>query len=236
MNTEALVEYVISTPLIWIILTIASYKIGIVVYDKSKHNSFLQPIIIAYFIMLPLLLISGVPYKHYFKSTTIIHFFLGPATVALAVPLYKNLKYIRMYLVPVILTLVFGGIFTIVIAVGILWIFDASFVTMISMTMRSITAPISIIIAEDIGANSSLALGFILITALLGALFAKPVFYLMKIEHDAAKGFALGLVSHAIGIAKSVEISQTAAAFAALAMGLYGICAALILPLVIINW
>lgn len=236
MNIEALVEYVKMTPLIWIIVTIASYKIGVVIYEKSNHNSFLQPIIIAYMIMLPLLLLSNVPYTHYFESTSIIHFFLGPATVALAVPLYKNLKYIRSYLIPVLITLVVGGILTIVIAVGILWFFDASLVTMISMSTRSVTAPITITIAEDIGANPSLALGFILITALLGALFAKVVFSLMKIKHDAAKGFSLGLISHAVGIAKSAEISHTAAAFAALAMGLYGVCVALLLPLVIINW
>ena len=234
MNIEAWISYATQTPLVWIIFTIASYKIGLFVYEKSKKMSLFQPIIVAYAIMLPLLVFTGVSYEHYFQSTTLIHFFLGPATVALALPLYNNLTYIQSYLVPVLLTLLIGGSATIFIAVGILWCFDVSLVTMLSMSTRSVTAPITIITAHDIGANASLALGFVLITALLGALFSKSAIKLMNIKHDAAKGFGLGLVSHAIGIAKSAEISHQAAAFAALAMGLYGVVVALVLPVFIL--
>ena len=236
MNIDALLLYINTTPLPWLIFTIGSYKIGLYVYKKSNQNALLQPIIIAYAIMLPLLLISGVSYEHYFKSTTLIHFFLGAATVALAIPLFNNLKHIYTHLVPLVITLVFGGILTAISAVGILYLFDASSVTMLSMSTRSVTAPITIITAKDIGANPSLAIGFVLITALLGALFSEFIIRLMKIKHDAAKGFALGLVSHAVGVAKSMEISQKAAAFAALAMGLYGVCAAIILPLIVMYW
>ncbi|MFT7003238.1 MAG: putative effector of murein hydrolase [Sulfurimonas sp.] len=236
MNIDALLLYINTSPLPWLIFTIGSYKIGLYVYKKSNQYALLQPIIVAYAIMLPLLLLSGVSYEHYFKSTTLIHFFLGAATVALAVPLFNNLKHIYSHFVPLIITLVFGGILTAISAVGILYMFDASSVTMLSMSTRSVTAPITIIIAEDIGANPSLAIGFVLITALLGALFSDLVIRLMRIKHDAAKGFALGLVSHAVGVAKSMEISQKAAAFAALAMGLYGVCAAIILPLIVMYW
>lgn len=236
MNIDAFWEFAHSSPLPWLIFTIGSYKIGVIIYEKSNKHTLLQPIIIAYAIMLPVLLLSGVSYEHYFQSTTLIHFFLSTATVALALPLFNNLKYIYSYFLPVIITLVLGGIFTMLIAVGILYLLDSSLVTLLSMTTRSVTAPITITIAQDIGANPSLALGFVLITALLGALFSDTIIRLMKIKHDAAKGFALGLVSHAIGIAKSVEISQKAAAFAALAMGVYGVCVAVILPIIVLYW
>ena len=235
MNLEALYAYVTTTPLVWIIVTISAYKIGILVYEKSGKNALLQPIVVAYMIMLPILLLADIPYQRYFESVSIIHFILGPATVALALPLYKNLKLIRSYFMPIVATLVLGSAFTILSALGILWLFDASTTTMLSMTTKSVTAPITIITAQDIGAVPSLAMGFVVITGLLGALLSNFIFKLLRIKHDAAKGFALGLISHAIGIARSVEISEKAAAFAALAMGLVGVLIAVVLPL-IVGW
>ena len=233
MNLDALIAYVTTTPLVWLIITISAYKIGILVYEKSGKHALLQPIVIAYIIMLPILIIANIPYKQYFESMGIIHFLLGPATVALALPLYKNLKLIRSYFVPIVATLILGGAFTILSALGILWLFDASTSTMLSMTTKSVTAPITIITAQDIGAIPSLAMGFVVITGLLGALFGSFIFKILRIKHDAAKGFSLGLISHAIGIARALEISDKAAAFAALAMGLVGVMIAILLPIII---
>lgn len=233
MNVDALITYVTNTPLTWLIITISAYKIGVLIYEKSGKNALLQPIVIAYAIMLPILLVAKVPYKEYFSAVSMLHFFLGPATVALALPLYKNLKLIRAYFIPILITLVAGGTFTILSAVGILWLFGASKITMLSMTTKSVTAPITLITAQDIGANASLAIGFVVITGLLGALIGTPIFRLLKIKHDAAKGFALGLLSHAVGTARAFEISENAAAFSALAMGLVGVFIAVFLPIVI---
>lgn len=232
MNVDALMAYITSTPLTWIIVTMSAYKVGILIYEKTGKHALLQPIVIAYVIMLPILIIAHIPYKQYFESVSILHFFLGPATVALALPLYKNLKLIHAYLLPIFITLFVGGIFTILSAVGILWLLGASKITMLSMTTKSVTAPITLITAQDIGANASLAIGFVVITGLLGALFGTFVFKLLKIKHDAAKGFALGLISHAVGTARAFEISENAAAFSALAMGLVGVFIAVFLPIV----
>ena len=233
MNGDALIDYVMNTPLSWIIITMSAYKVGILIYEKTGKNALLQPIVVAYVIMLPILVIAQIPYKQYFESVSILHFFLGPATVALALPLYKNLTLIRAYFMPVMVTLIAGGLFTILSAVGILWLLDASTITMLSMTTKSVTAPITLITAQDIGANAALAIGFVVITGLLGALFGTFVFKLLHIKHDAAKGFALGLISHAVGTARAFEISENAAAFSALAMGLVGVFIAVFLPIVI---
>ena len=233
MNVDALIAYVMNTPLSWIIITLSAYKIGIIIYEKTGKHALLQPIVIAYVIMLPILILAQIPYKQYFESVSILHFFLGPATVALALPLYKNLKLIQSYFLPILITLVAGGIFTILSAISILWLFGASKITMLSMTTKSVTAPITLITAQDIGAIPSLAMGFVVITGLLGALFGTFIFKLLKIKHDAAKGFALGLISHAVGTARAFEISENAAAFSALAMGLIGVFIAVLLPIVI---
>ncbi len=179
------------------------------------------------------LIFTGVSYEEYFKSVEIIHFFLGPATVALALPLYNNLKYIKSLFLAIIMTLIIAGTFSIMIAVLMLWILDAELPTILSMTTKSITAPIAIITSEQIGAIPSLAVGFVIITGIIGALLGTTIFKIMKIKNDTSKGFALGLISHGIGTARAVEISEKAAAFSALAMGLSGIVTAIFLPLIL---
>lgn len=233
MNYEALTNYITSTPLIWLILTLGSFKLGIIIYEKFNKHTLLQPIIVAYTIIMSVLFISGVSYEEYFKGVEIIHFFLGPATVALALPLYNNLKYIKSLFIPIMITLIVAGVFSILIAVVLLWALDAQLATILSMTTKSITAPIAIITSEQIGAIPSLAVGFVIITGIIGALLGTSIFKLLKIKHDTSKGFALGLVSHGIGTARAIEISEKAAAFSALAMGLSGIFTAVFLPLII---
>ena len=233
MNFDALISYIHSTPLTWLIATLAAFKFGIIVYEKFNKHTLLQPIIIAYVILLSLIIYTNTSFEEYFKGVEIIHFFLGPATVALALPLYKNIKYVKSLFIPIVFTLFIAGVFSIVIAVSLLWIFGAHLPTILSMTTKSITAPIAIITSQQIGAIPSLAVGFVLITGIIGALFGTMVFKFIKIKHDTSKGFALGLVSHGIGTARAIEISEKAAAFSALAMGLSGLFTAIFLPLII---
>ena len=233
MNLDALILYISSTPLTWLLLTLGSFKLGIIIYEKSNKQTLLQPIIVSYLIIMSVILLTGTTYEEYFKSVEIIHFFLGPATVALALPLYNNLKHIKSLFVPIMITLVVAGVFSILIAVGFLWILGAELPTILSMTTKSITAPIAIITSEQIGAIPSLAVGFVIITGIIGALLGTAIFKMLKIKHDTSKGFALGLISHGIGTARAIEISEKAAAFSALAMGLGGIITAVFLPLII---
>lgn len=233
MNFDAVIQYIHTTPLTWLILTLASFKIGIIVYEKFNKNTLLQPIIIAYAIIMSVILLTNTSYKEYFEGVKIIHFFLGPATVALALPLFNNLKYIKSLFIPIIATLIIAGVFSIAIAVGLLWVLDAKLATILSMTTKSITAPIAIITSEQIGAIPSLAVGFVIITGIIGALLGTIIFKVIKIKHETSKGFALGLISHGIGTARAIEIGQKAAAFSALAMGLSGIFTAIFLPIVI---
>ena len=233
MNFDALYEYITSTPLVWLLLTLGSFKLGIIVYEKSNKHTLLQPIIISYMIIITVLMLFDVGYEEYFKGVEIIHFFLGPATVALALPLYNNLKHIKVLFIPIVVTLVIAGVFSIGIAVVLLWALDAQLPTILSMTTKSITAPIAIITSEQIGAIPSLAVGFVIITGIIGALLGTTIFKIMKIKYDTSKGFALGVISHGIGTARAIEISEKAAAFSALAMGLAGIFTAVFLPLIV---
>lgn len=233
MNLNALLEYANTTPLTWLLLTLISYKIGIIIYTKFNKHTLLQPIIISYIIILSTILITNTSYSEYFKSVEIINLFLGPATVSLALPLYNNLKHMKTLFIPIILILVTTVIFSITISVGLLWILGAKLPTILAMTTKSVTAPIAINTSEQIGAIPSLAIGFVIMTGIFGAIVGTPIFKFMRIKHDTSKGFALGMVSHAIGTARAVEISEKAAAFSALAMGASGIFTAIILPFII---
>jgi len=233
MNYNALIEYINQTPLTWLVVTLLSYKIGIIIYEKFNKHTLLQPIITSYITILLLITYTNTSFEEYFKSVEIIHFFLGPATVALALPLYNNLKHLKALLIPILATLFIAGVFSIVLAVGLLWLLGAELPTILSMTTKSITAPIAVITSEQIGAIPSLAVGFVIITGMIGAIFGTMIFKLIGIKHETSKGFALGLVSHGIGTARAIEIGEKAAAFSALAMGLSGILTAVFLPLII---
>lgn len=233
MNFDALLSYLQTTPLTWLILTIASYKVGIIIYEKSNKFSLLQPIFTSYIVLISAVLLTDTSFEHYFESVQWIHFLLGVATVALALPLYHNLKFIKRLFVPIIITLVFGSIFSVVVAILILLAFDVNTTTILSMTTKSITAPIAIITSEQIGAIPSLAITFILITGITGALFGTFIFKLMNIKNETSKGFALGLVSHGIGVGRAIELGTKAAAFGSLAMGLCGVFTAILLPIIL---
>ena len=233
MNIDALIDYITNTPLLWILITLGSFKLGIIIYEKSNKNILLQPIIVAYFLIMSALFITGLSYQEYFKSVEIIHFFLGPATVALALPLYNNLKHIKSLFFPIMITLFVASTFSIILAIALLWLLGAELPIILSMTTKSITAPIAIITSEQIEAIPSLAIGFVIITGIIGALFGTSIFKILNIKHDTSKGFALGVISHGIGTARAMEISEKAVAFSALAMGLNGIITAIFLPLII---
>ena len=233
MNIDALIDYITNTPLLWILITLGSFKLGIIIYEKSNKNILLQPIIVAYFLIMSALFITGLSYQEYFKSVEIIHFFLGPATVALALPLYNNLKHIKSLFFPIMITLFVASTFSIILAIALLWVLGAELPIILSMTTKSITAPIAVITSEQIDAIPSLAIGFVIITGIIGALFGTSIFKILNIKHDTSKGFALGVISHGIGTARAMEISEKAVAFSALAMGLNGIITAIFLPLII---
>lgn len=222
-----------SLDLFWLILTIGIFQLGLTLYEKFNKPMLLQPIMVTYVSVICLLLLSGTSYDEYFKGTQFIHFMLAPATVALALPLYKNFALIRSLFIPVVITLFVGSAISILIATGLLYIFGASFETILSMMTKSITAAIAVITSEQIGAIPSLAVGFVILTGMTGAVFGTLVFKIAKIKHDESKGFALGIISHGIGTARAVDISEKAGAFSALAMGLGGILVSIVLPIVI---
>ena len=220
-------------PLFGLLLTLLAFRIGQWTYQRSNQNTFLQPVVVGMTLVIILLLVIKLPYKVYFESAYLLHLLLGPVTVALAIPLYQNLKRIRALFLPILGTLVLGSLLTVTSCLTIAWILGASETTLEAMTTKSITTPIAMAVAEKIGATAALAAPFVMFTGVLGAVIGPLILTRLGIQEDSTKGIALGLTSHAVGTAKALEISEECGAFAALSMGLTGILTALILPFLI---
>ena len=180
-----------------------------------------------------LLWFTETPYETYFEGAQFVHFLLGPATVALAVPLFANLERLRRDLVPLLGALLAGSFTAVVSATGIAWLAGASRETVLSLAPKSVTTPIAMGVAEKLGGLPSLTAVLVVSTGIIGAVLARSVLAGLRIDDDVVSGFALGVAAHGIGTARGFQVSATMGAFAGLAMGLNGIVTAILLPLLL---
>jgi len=223
---------VIHHPLFGIAITLGAYQLALAAYEKTRLV-FLQPVLVSMLVLIVVLLSSGVDYAEYRKSTEILSILLGPATVALAVPLYLNLRRIRLLLWPTLTTLVVGGVFATGLCLMLGWWFGAEHMILMTMAPKSVTSPIAMLVAEQLGGVAALAAVFVLITGVLGAILGPGLLSLAGVENPAARGMALGLTAHAVGTALALQEGEECGAFAALGMSLMGVATALFLPLAV---
>ena len=181
-------------------------------------------------VIVAILLLTGTSYETYFDGAQFAHFLLGPATVALAVPLYAQLGKLRRLAVPVGVSLLAGSITAIVSAGAICWALGASRQTILSILPKSATTPIAMGVSEGLGGLPSLTAVLVILTGILGAVAGTAVLDALRVRDEAARGFALGVASHGIGTARAFQVSEETGAFAGLAMGLNGALTAVLVP------
>jgi len=223
--------YLTATPLLGLTLTLLAYQFAVWCYRRSGGNPAANPVAIAVVVVVALLTLTGTPYRTYFEGAQFVHFLLGPATVALAVPLYTQLPRLKTMLLPLLGALLVGSLTAVVSAVGIGWALGASVESIRSLAPKSVTTPIAMGIAEKIGGLPSLTAVLVVTTGIVGAIAAKPLLNALRIQDHAVRGFAVGVAAHGIGTARAFQVSEEAGAFAALAMCLNAIATALLLPL-----
>ncbi|HEX8593607.1 MAG TPA: LrgB family protein [Pseudomonas sp.] len=223
---------VIHHPLFGIAITLGAYQLVLAGYEKTRWV-FLQPVLVSMLVVIAVLLGCGLSYAEYRKSTEILSILLGPATVALAVPLFLNLRRIRQLLWPTLTTLVLGGVFATGLCVFLGWLFGADHMILMTMAPKSVTSPIAMLVAEQIGGVAALAAVFVLITGVIGAIFGPGLLTFVGVNSPAARGMALGLTAHAVGTSAALQEGEECGAFAALAMSLMGVATALFLPLAV---
>ncbi len=225
--------YLQPQPLLWLTITLCVWELARAVDTKAGHHALSNPTVMSIFITASLLLLTRTTYQTYFSGAEYIQFLLGPATVALAVPMYANWPVIKRNFLAIIVSLTAGSMVAAGSAMLILHAMGSPRMVIISLGPKSVTTPIAMGIAQNLGGNPSLTAVFVMITAMFGILVYPAVFRLARITDWRARGLAAGVAMHGLGTARMLTIDETAGAFAGLAIGLNGVITSIFLPVMI---
>ncbi|SDE70993.1 LrgB family protein [Limimaricola pyoseonensis] len=224
--------YLRQDPLLWLTATLVAYALGDLAFRRSGRRPLVNPVLVAVVLLALLLRLTATPYERYFDGAQFVHFMLGPATVALAVPLHANLRLIRSTVWPMLAALVAGSVTALVTAVAIGAAFGLRGETLLSLAPKSVTAPVALGVSETIGGAPNLTAVLVILTGITGAIIATPLLNLVRIRDWRARGLAVGVAAHGIGTARAFQVNETAGAFAGIGMGLNALLTALIAPLI----
>lgn len=235
MNPELreLWVYLSTSPLLGLTLTLLAYQLAYAIYVKLGSHPLANPVAIAVALIVAILTFTGTPYAVYFEGAQFVHFLLGPATVALAVPLYAQWPRLKKLFGASMLALVTGSVVSVVSVWLIAEALGASDQVLRSLAPKSVTSPIGMGISEKIGGLPSLTAVLIMLTGIVGAVIGPALLKATGTQDDAIRGFAIGMSAHGIGTARAFQISETAGAFSALAMGLNGVVTSIVVPLLV---
>jgi predicted murein hydrolase (TIGR00659 family) len=225
--------YLAATPLLGLTITLVAYMIGDAAYRASGRKPYVSPVLIAIIVLGALLLATDTPYRTYFEGAQFVHFLLGPATVALGVPLWRNRQTVKRAALPILAGVTAGCITAVVSTVLIARALGASEQTVLSMAPKSVTTPIAMGIAEKIGGLPAIAAIMVLVTGVSGAMMGRYVLNAVGVRDWRARGLAVGTAAHGQGTAIALNVNETAGVFASIALGLNGILAALLVPLLL---
>jgi len=233
MHWQAAISTLWQSPYLGLLLTLLSFQLGLFLYRRTGSQPWLHPVLVSVASLCAIILWSDLSYSRYMGSAQFLSQLLGPAIVALAVPLYENFKLLKRYWLAFMLSNVLAGAFTIVLAVAIVYLGQGSEVSINTMWTKSITTAIAIELAPGLGGVAALAAALVMFTGIFGSLIAPSLFKLFNISHPAAQGTALGVCAHAVGTARALEMGSVQGAFAALSMSFMGLLCALLLPFLV---
>jgi predicted murein hydrolase (TIGR00659 family) len=225
--------YLSATPLFGLTATLVVYVLAQLFYLRVQHAPWANPVAWTVLTLALLLTVSGTPYPTYFSGAQFIHFLLGPAVVALGWPLWQRRAQLRRRGVALLTAALVGGSVAAVSAVAVGWALGLPADLLRTLIPKSVTAPVAMGIAEQIGGIPALAAMFALLTGLVGALSAKYLFDALRITDPEVRGFALGTTSHGIGAARAMQVNLDAGAYAGMALGVQALLAALLMPVIV---
>lgn len=221
---------IINNEVFGLLLTIGVYAFFLKIAEKIK-NPFLNPLLLTTLGIIGILVVFKIPLEYYELGGNYIKFFLGPATIVLAIPLYKQLHLLKKHFFPILVGVVVGSITSLVSVYFLSKLVGLKRELIVSLLPKSITTPIGMSVSESYGGIVSLTIAAIVITGILGAITAPIVVKLIGLKSDVAKGIAIGTASHAVGTSKAIEMGETIGAMSGLAIALAGTVTALIMPI-----
>lgn len=222
--------YLEQSPLLWLTVTLVAYGAATFIFEKLGKKPLVNPVFGAVVLISCGLLASGTSYETYFQGAQFVHFLLGPATVALAMPLYLNRHHLKSSLLPMAVALVVGSSVAMVSAMGVGWLMGLRGPVLMSLLPKSATSPVALGVSEVVGGIPTLTAALVILTGIIGAVVVTPLYNALGVTDWRARGFSTGVAAHGIGTARAFQVNETAGAFAGIGMGLNGLLTAAVAP------
>ncbi|WP_082605709.1 LrgB family protein [Nocardioides sp. Root190] len=225
------------SPLALLAVTLAGYQAGRWIQQRTGGHALAQPVLVAIIVTGAAISVLDVDYPDYRSATELIAFWLGPATVALAVPLHRQADRLKGFVVPLLVAVVVGAAVSITSAVLLARALGAGETLERTLSTKAATTPVAIALTEHLGGIAPLAAVFAIIIGIFSAITAPAVLTLLRIRDRRARGLAVGAVSHGIGASRMLREDETEGAFAGLSMGLSALAISLLVPLLaLVLW
>jgi predicted murein hydrolase (TIGR00659 family) len=232
-NPFSLWVYLSQSPLLWLTVTLLTYAIADAVSLATYRHALANPVFHSMWIIGAFLLLTGTSYTTYFEGAQFVHFLLGPATVALAVPLYENRKAALAAILPMLAALAVGSVTAIGSAVLLAEAAGLPRMVVLSLAPKSVTAAVAMGISESLHADPSLTAVAVILTGIMGAMIVTPLMNRLGTRDLRARGFAVGIAAHGIGTARAFQVDAVAGVFASIAMSLNAVVTSLLVPLAV---
>ncbi|OOM78910.1 LrgB family protein [Clostridium sp. BL-8] len=221
---------IISSPVFGVLISLITYEIGVLIKQKLKLSIF-NPLLIAIIILIVFLMKFNIKYEDYNNGGQVISFFLAPATIALALPLYKKFSLFKANALPILAGILCGSSAGILSVILFAKMFNLSGQLAKSLIPKSITTPIGMALSNQLGGLPAITVVAIIITGIIGSIIGPFLYKILKINDKVALGIAMGSASHAVGTAKAMEIGETEGAMSGLTIAISGIVTVLIAPI-----
>lgn len=222
----------LETPMFGILLSLVAFELGTLIGKKTKL-AIMNPLLIANVLIIAFLLLTGIKLETYDIGGRYISFFLGPATVVLALPLYRQISSLKTNWFPILCGIALGSLACMAFVVLAAKLFGFSQELIVSLIPKSITTPMGIEVARQLGGNSSIAVAGIVATGISGAIIGPALCRFFRVKDPVAKGVAAGTASHAIGTSRAMEFGEVQGAMASLSIGIAGVFTSVAAPFII---
>lgn len=218
------------TPYFGIIVSIIAFEVGLFIYKKTKFPLF-NPLLIAIGLVISFLYLTEIDLDTYNIGGSYISFFLWPATVALAIPLYKRWELLKKNIIPVLGGVIIGSFVAVFSVLYMSWIFGLDAKLTASLIPKSVTTPIGVELTKQLGGFPPVTVVSIVFSGIIGAILSPLICKIFRIKDKIAIGISIGTASHALGTTKALELGETEGAMSGLAIGLAGLITVLIIPI-----
>lgn len=230
--SEVVEQTLSASALLWLSITIVFYLVALKVFRRCGGHPILHPLTITACAVALVMWRTGIDAAEYRYNTALLHWLLGPATVALAIPMFNQWQKIKQLGLPLVLSVIAGGVVAPFMAWGVIYLTNAPMAIQMTMLVKSITSPLAMETGDAIGGIPALAAVFVILTGIVGALAAPLTYKILAVKMPEAQGVALGAVCHAVGTSKALQMGEVQGALATVGLGLNGIITAIILPLI----